>query len=153
MTGPDHFRPTLGVNVILLRDGREIHLDDIETAAQGQAILDEIDEAIDGIEIQVEGRRAEVDPFWLQRASTALKRKRRQRPRLQQRIGELRRAEKAAGTRDALGQVTSKVDAKRQAFIHAAYEMLGHETCVEVWAKAQEKQPGLFSDGVIEGAA
>ncbi|MCJ2032618.1 hypothetical protein MKK54_00035, partial [Methylobacterium sp. J-068] len=87
------------------------------------------------------------DPSWRTRAEIALKRKRRSRPVLQERIGVLRRAERsmALGSSQAAGY--SKIDAKRQAFVQAAYELLGHEACTEVWARAQQKQPALFADG------
>ncbi|MHC2089433.1 hypothetical protein [Methylobacterium sp. CM6244] len=136
-----------GVNTILLRDGSEIRLEDIQSSAQGRAILDEIDGAILAIEDQITLGFESDDPSWKTRAEIALKRKRRSRPVLQARIGELRRAEKALAIKDTHANATTKVDAKRQAFVHAAYELLGHETCVEVWALAQEKQPALFTEG------
>ncbi|GJE19542.1 hypothetical protein [Methylobacterium marchantiae] len=136
-----------GVNTILLRDGSEIRLEDIQSSEQGRAILDEIDGAILAIEDQIALGFQSDDPSWKVRAEIALKRKRRSRPALQARIGELRRAEKALAIKDTHANATSKVDAKRQAFVHAAYELLGHETCVEVWALAQEKQPALFTEG------
>lgn len=134
------------VTTILLRDGNEIQLDAIETSAQGQTILAEIDEAILAIEGQMAFGRQTDDPSWRTRAEIALKRKRRSRPLLQERIGALRRAERAVALGASQAQVLSKVDAKRQAFVHAAYELLGHEICTEVWARAQEKQPALFAD-------
>nr|USU31058.1 hypothetical protein NG677_17155 [Methylobacterium sp. OTU13CASTA1] len=135
-----------GVTTILLRDGTEIRVDAIETSAQGQAILAEIDGAILAIEDQIALGTGMDDPTWRTRAELALKRKRRSRPVLQERIGVLRRAEKAAALGASQAQSASKADAKRQAFVQAAYELLGHETCVEVWALAQEKQPLLFAD-------
>jgi len=138
--------PIRGVTTILLQDGSEIRVDAIETSAQGRAILDEIDGAILAIEDQIAHGIGSDDPSWRVRAEMALKRKRRSRPVLQERIGVLRRAEKAAALGVSQAKVATKVDAKRQAFIHAAYELLGHETCVEVWALAQEKQPLLFAD-------
>lgn len=139
--------PMCGVTTILLRDGSEITLDAITSSAQGQAILAEIDEAILAIEGQIAFGRQTDDPSWRTRAEIALKRKRRSRPVLQERIGVLRRAERAAALGASQAQVSSKVDAKRQAFVQAAYELLGHEACTEVWARAQEKQPALFADG------
>ena len=99
------------------------------------------------IEGQIAFGRQTDDPSWRTRAEIALKRKRRSRPVLQERIGVLRRAERAAALGASQAQVSSKVDAKRQAFVQAAYELLGHEACIEVWARAQEKQPALFADG------
>lgn len=139
--------PIRGVTTILLQDGSEITLDAIETSAQGQAILAEIDEAILAIEGQFAFGRETDDPSWRTRAEIALKRKRRSRPVLQERIGVLRRAERALALGASQAAVSSKVDAKRQAFVHAAYELLGHEACTEVWARAQQKQPALFADG------
>lgn len=148
MIAPSHLPtpPIRGVTTILLRDGTEIRVDAIETSAQGQAILAEIDGAILAIEDQIALGKETGDPSWRTRAEMALKRKRRSRPILQERIGVLRRAEKAAALGASQAEAASKVDAKRQAFVHAAYELLGHETCVEVWALAQEKQPLLFAD-------
>jgi hypothetical protein len=139
--------PFRGVTTILLQDGSEITLDAIETSAQGQAILAEIDEAILAIEGQFAFGRQTDDPSWRTRAEIALKRKRRSRPVLQERIGVLRRAERSMALGSSQAAVSSKVDAKRQAFVHAAYELLGHEACTEVWARAQQKQPALFADG------
>ncbi|GJD73124.1 hypothetical protein [Methylobacterium goesingense] len=139
--------PIRGVTTILLQDGSEITLDAIETSAHGQAILAEIDEAILAIEGQFAFGRETDDPSWRTRAEIALKRKRRSRPLLQERIGVLRRAERSLALGASQAAVSSKVDAKRQAFVHAAYELLGHEACTEVWARAQQKQPGLFADG------
>ncbi|KQO76455.1 hypothetical protein [Methylobacterium sp. Leaf88] len=133
------------VSTILRRDGSEIQLDAIQSSAEGQAILAEIDEAILAIEGQVAFGRETDDPSWRTRAEIALKRKRRSRPLLQERIGALRRAERAAALGASQAQVSSKVDAKRHAFVQAAYELLGHEACTEVWARAQEKQPALFA--------
>ena len=135
-----------GATTILRRDGSEITLDAITSSAQGQAILAEIDKAILAIEGQFAFGRQTDDPSWRTRAEIALKRKRRSRPVLQERIGILRRAERAAALGASQAQVSSKVDAKRQAFVQAAYELLGHEACTEVWARAQEKQPALFAD-------
>lgn len=148
MSAPSQLSTPLirGVTTILLRDGTEIHVDAIETSAQGQAILAEVDGAILSIEDQFARGIGTRDPEWRVRAEMALKRKRRSRPVLQERIGVLRRAEKAAALGASQAEAATKVDAKRQAFIHAAYELLGHETCVEVWARAQEKQPLLFAD-------
>lgn len=148
MNAPSQFPTPLirGVTTILLRDGTEIQLDAIETSAQGQSILAEIDEAILAIEGQFAFGRDTNDPSWRTRAEIALKRKRRSRPVLQERIGVLRRAEKAAALGASQAQASTKVDAKRQAFVQAAYELLGHETCIEVWALAREKQPLLFAD-------
>jgi hypothetical protein len=138
--------PVRCITTILLRDGSEIALDAIETSAQGQAILAEIDEAILAIEGQIAFGRQTDDPSWRTRAEIALKRKRRSRPVLQERIGALRRAERSLALGASQAAVSSKVDAKRQAFVHSAYELLGHEACTEVWAHAQQKQPGLFAD-------
>ncbi|MCJ2033793.1 hypothetical protein MKK54_06155, partial [Methylobacterium sp. J-068] len=87
--------PFRGVTTILLQDGSEITLDAIETSTQGQAILAEIDEAILAIEGQFAFGRQTDDPSWRTRAEIALKRKRRSRPVLQERIGVLRRAERS----------------------------------------------------------
>ncbi|MBB2963770.1 hypothetical protein [Methylobacterium sp. R2-1] len=87
-------RPIRGVNVVILSDGREVHIDDVTTAAEGQTILDDLDGAILGIEDQLAFDDGRNGPLWRKRAETALKKKRRQRPGLQRRIGDLRRAEK-----------------------------------------------------------
>ena len=74
----------------------------------------------------------------------ALKRKRRQRPRLQQKIGELRRAERQV--RPLPDATTSPKDGRRKAFINAAEMVLGKEACAEIWAKAREMQPAAFAE-------
>jgi hypothetical protein len=143
MSGTSTERPIRGVNVVVLSDGREVHLDDITTAAEGQAIIDDLDGAILGIEDQLAFDDGRKGPVWRKRAETALKKKRRQRPGLQQRIGELRRAEKRAAQ---LEPVTSRKDAKRKAFVDAAEELLTPEVFTEVWARAAERMPVAFAE-------
>ncbi|AYO83685.1 hypothetical protein [Methylobacterium brachiatum] len=137
-----------GINTVLLSDGREVHLDDIATAAEGQTILDDLDTAIDKIELQVTDARDGISqncPDWRRRAETALKRKRRQRPRLQQRISELRRSERAASVGAAAEAVPG--DVQRKAFVIAAADMLDHELVTEIWARAREIRPAAFVEG------
>ncbi|EHP78310.1 hypothetical protein [Methylorubrum extorquens] len=142
-------RPIRGVNVVILSDGREVHLDDITTAAEGQTVLDDLDGAILGIEDQLAFDDGRNGPIWRKRAEMALKKKRRQRPGLQQRIGELRRAERQDARPDP---ATSHKDAKRRAFLKAAEELLTAELVSEVWARAAERDPAAFA-GSTEGAA
>ncbi len=139
-------RPVIGVNVIVLRDGRTAHLEDIADAAEGQAILDDLDGAILGIEDQLAFDDGRNGPAWRKRAEIALKKKRRQRPALQQRIAELRRAERQAAAHPPAGPGPDRRDARRKAFIDAAEEMLPRETFVEVWARAAEREPRVFVD-------
>lgn len=138
--------PLRGVNVVLRRDGSEIHLDDIETAAQGQAILDEIDAAILAIEDQVDNDDGRNGQDWRSRANTALKKKRRIRPALQKRIADLRRSERQAA---ALAQPVKDIrvgpEARRTAFINAAEELLDAEVFTEIWARAAERNPAAFA--------
>ncbi|MGW5961035.1 hypothetical protein [Methylorubrum thiocyanatum] len=136
-------RPIRGVNVVILSDGREVHIDDITTVAEGQTILDDLDGAILGIEDQLAYDDGRNGPVWRKRAEMALKKKRRQRPGLQQRIGELRRAEKRATQPEP---VTSRTDAKRKAFVDAAEELLTPEAFTEVWARAAERMPMAFAE-------
>jgi hypothetical protein len=142
-------RDILGINVIRLRDGREFRIEDIETAEQGRLILAEVDASILGIEDQIDrvDLATQNGRDWKRRAERALKVKRRQRPTIQHRIGELARAERGTAGRLAHEDLLRKADSKRRAFIRSAYEVLGHETCVELWARAQEKEPALFADG------
>ena len=135
-------RPIRGVNVVILSDGREVHLDDITTVAEGQTILDDLDVAILCIEDQLAFDDGRNGPIWRKRAEMALKKKRRQRPGLQQRIGELRRAEKQSVRSDP---ATSHKDAKRKAFIDAAEELLSPEILTEVWTRAAERKPSAFT--------
>lgn len=139
--------PVRSINTILLSDGREIHLDDVATAAEGQTILDDVDEAIDGIERQLASGLAGSED-WRRRAEIALKKKRRSRPRLQQRIAELRRAERQAPPVPA-GAGPARRDAKRKAFIDAAEQMLDHDLVTEIWARAQEMRPEAFQGGEV----
>lgn len=141
-------RPIRGVNVVILSSGREIHLDDIATAAEGQMILDDIDGAILAIEDQLATDRGRSDPAWRKKAEMALKKKRRQRPGLQQRIGELRRTEKQISRPFS---ATSHKDAQRKAFIGAARQLLSPEVFTEVWARAAERDPTAFANA--EGGA
>ena len=137
-----------GINTVLMSDGREVHLDDIATAAEGQTILDDLDTAIISIEMQVDAARdgaSPNDPEWRRRADTALKRKRRIRPRLQQRIGQLRRAERFAEVQAAAKALPG--DVQRKAFVIAAADMLDRELVTEIWARAREIRPAAFAEG------
>ena len=139
-SGPD-------VSLIRLSDGREVHLDDIATAAEAKAILDDVEGSLLGIEETLtldDGRRG---PDWRKRAEIAQKRKRRQRPALQRLLSELRQAERRATCPDP---ATSRKDAKRRAFLRAAEELLPAETVTELWARAAERFPDAFEG---EGAA
>ncbi|KQO88233.1 hypothetical protein ASF33_21955 [Methylobacterium sp. Leaf92] len=135
-------RPIRGVNVVVLSNGQEVHLDDITTAAEGQTILDDLDGSILAIEDQITFDDGRGGPVWRKRAEMALKKKRRQRPGLQQRIGELRRAERQSARPDP---ATSHKDAKRRAFLKAAEELLTAELVSEVWARAAERDPAAFA--------
>ncbi|MEH3118873.1 MAG: hypothetical protein PGN25_15110 [Methylorubrum populi] len=145
-------RPIRSVNVVVLRDGREVHLDDIATAADGQAILDDLDGAILSIEDQIGFDDGSKGTVWRKRADMALRRKRRQRPALQRRIGDLRRAERQAAAHPPPGPGPERRDARRKAFIDAAEEMPPHETFVELWAHAAEREPTVFADAAGGGA-
>ena len=139
-------RPIRGVNVVILSDGREVHIDDITTVAEGQTILDDLDGAILGIEDQLAYDDGRNGPVWRKRAEMALKKKRRQRPGLQQRIGELRRAERQ--TVLPAGPGPERRDARRRAFVNAAEELLTPEVFTEVWTRAAEREPAAFAKGV-----
>lgn len=123
----------------------EVHFDNIATTAEGQAILDEVDGAILGIENQFAFDDGRNGPVWCKRAESALK-KRRQRPGLQQRIGGLRRAERQATAQPPIGLGPDRRDARRKTFIDAAEELIGPEVFTEVCARAAERGAGLFED-------
>lgn len=146
MSGSFAERQIRGVNLVVLSDGREIHLDDIATAAQGQTVIDDLDGAILGIEDQLAYDDGRNGPVWRKRAEMALKKKRRQRPGLQQRIGELRRAERQ--TVLPAGPGPERRDARRRAFVNAAEELLTPEVFTEVWTRAAEREPAAFAKGV-----
>lgn len=139
------------VNVVEIQNGRRIALADITSAAQGRAIMDELDADIINVEDQISSCTIPaVHSEWRRRAERALRIKKRIRNTLQERIGALRRAEKAAA--DAAERVAAygvkavQVDAKRKAFVHAAYQMIGHEACTEIWARAAEMKPEVFAE-------
>lgn len=131
----------LGPHVAIAADGARICIGDIATVAEGRRILDELDIGIIETEDQLHeagaGRRPSTSA-WRRSAEVALKWKRLMRPRLQERIAELKRAEKTAVSAAA-------IDAKRGAFLAAAVELLGHETCTEIWARAAEINPAAFA--------
>ncbi|NEU13557.1 hypothetical protein G3T14_15665 [Methylobacterium sp. BTF04] len=144
-----HLRDAFTINVIRFRDGTEISIDDIKTAEQGRQILAGVDASILAIEDQIDHAdlSTEHGREWKKRAERALKVKRRSRPNLQARIGELARAERGTAGRLAHEAALREADGKRRSFVHAAYQMLGHETCTEIWARAAELQPAAFPDG------
>lgn len=86
------------MSFIVLRDGQQVEIADIATVAAGNDALACLDESIIAIEEQIERAAAEGDTGsdWLIKARTALKHRRRSRAPLQERIGHLRRSEKAA---------------------------------------------------------
>ncbi|WP_246690211.1 hypothetical protein [Methylorubrum populi] len=135
---------------MILSDGREVHLDDISSAAEGQTIIDDLDGAILGIEDQLAYDDGRNGPVWRKRAEMALKKKRRQRPALQQRIGELRRAERLAAAHPPAGPGPSRRDIRRKAFVNAAEQLLSPEVFTEVWARAAEMEPVAFAGGEID---
>lgn len=136
-----------GINIVVLGDGREIHIDDIATADEGQGILDEIDAALLLIEDQLDNVHPRQTPEWRRRAETAHKKKRRIRPALQRRIAELRRAERQAVSGAGDEKASSAKDAQRKAFVAAAIQMLDHELVTEIWQRASELKPAAFADG------
>lgn len=146
-------RDFVGINVIRFRDGRQIRIEDIETAELGRIILREVDATILAIEDQIDhiDLSTHIGREWKKRAERALKVKRRSRPNIQARIGELARVEKAAEAASVRGAKAVQVDGKRRAFVSAAYELLGHEVCTEVWARAAEMTPDAFPDGSGDG--
>ena len=138
-----------GINTLVRPDGQEIHLDDIATAAQGQILLDELDGALIAIEAQIAGFDAGTDTRdadWPRRVGIVFRCKRRIRPRLQQRIGELRKAERQA--QPPPDKASSAKDGQRRAFVLAAEAMLDRELLTEVWARAQEMRPQAFGKAV-----
>lgn len=146
-------RGYVAVNIIRFRDGTEIRIDDIATPEQGRIILDDVDASILAIEDQIEHMdlSTQNDVDWKRRAERALKVKRRSRPRLQAHIGLLMREEKARQHKDTMAQGSVVVDAKRKMFVRAAYDMLGHEACTEVWVRAAEMAPDVFPNGAEDG--
>lgn len=134
-------RSVRDVNLVFLSNGETISIGDIATASAGQAILDDLDGAILKIEDDLANSG---DSGWRARAEMALKKKRRQRPTLQQRIGELRRAERQAGAQLLPAPGPERRDARRKAFINAAKELLSPEVFTEVWARAEEQDPAAF---------
>lgn len=146
MSTPPTERPIRGVNVVVLSNGGEVHLDNIVTATEGQTILDDLDGAILGIEDQLAFDDGRNGPVWRKRAEMALKKKRRQRPGLQQRIGELRRSERQAASVSPAGLGPERREARRRAFVNAAEELLSPEVFTEVWTRAAEREPAAFAD-------
>lgn len=142
---PFNGRSVRDVNLVFLSSGETISIGDIATAAEGQAILDDLDGAILRIEDDLACDRQHPNPEWRERAEMALKKKRRQRPALQQRIGDLRRAEREAA-RPTAGPGPNRRDTRRKAFINAAEQLLSPEVFTEVWARAAELEPAAFAD-------
>lgn len=142
-----------GVNAVRRSDGSLVRLDDIATAEEGRALLEEVDAGILAIEEQIENwTEQRHDPDWPRRAKTALKRKRRIRPALQQRIAELRRSEKLPATPTLrVGPKAELIERRRVAFINAAEAVLDRELFVEIWARAAEDMPEVFEG--VEGKA
>jgi hypothetical protein len=135
---------------IVQRNGIDIKLSDIKSAIEGDAILDELDQAIVSIEQQIaDGARTVCNGGWLIKARTALRYKKLARPKLQARIAELRRQEKAQAAGDLRQYQQSRDNMKRRTFILAAKESLNADSFDQLWAKAREILPDAFTeDGV-----
>lgn len=136
-------RSVRDVNLVFLSNGETISIGDIVTSAEGQAILDDLDGAILKIEDDLANSG---DAEWRARAEMALKKKRRQRPALQQRIGDLRRSERQAAVHPPAGLGPNRRDIRRKAFINAAEQLLTPEVFTEVWARAAELEPVAFAE-------
>lgn len=151
MSTPGLARARRDINFVFLKDGSSVHLDDIATVEQGQAVLDDLDCAIVTIRAQIEAGEAESRPWhWRKSAKLALNKKQSIRPRLQQRIAELRRAERQEAHRRTIADGVVKPPGKKstrvKAFVAAAHELLPAETVVEIWARAAEREPEAFAD-------
>jgi len=134
---------------IVQRKGIDIKLSDITSATDGEAILDELDGAIVSIEQQIaDGVRNGCNGNWLIKARTALRYKKLARPKLQARIAELRRQEKAQVVAEARQFQQSRDNMKRRAFILAAKETLDAGAFDRIWAKAREILPDAFTEDV-----
>lgn len=128
------------MTTLTFRDGSTMLISDIDTVAAGEAALDELDRAIINIEEHVErgNRDRGTDQDWLIRAKTALKHRRRSRPILQERIAQLRRAEK-----DAARQAHDAKDADQRktwldAFMKATRDELPGERFMSLCRRADE---------------
>ncbi|WP_238226572.1 hypothetical protein [Methylorubrum aminovorans] len=134
------------MNLVFLSSGETVSIGDITTAAEGQAILDDLDGAILRIEDDLACDCQDPNPEWRERAEMALKKKRRQRPALQQRIGDLRRSERQAAVHPPAGLGPNRRDIRRKAFINAAEQLLTPEVFTEVRARAAELEPVAFAE-------
>ena len=118
---------------------------------RGLSFLDELDASLIAIEMQITAFHAGADvrdSDWLRRVNFIVMCKRRLRPRLQQRISVLRKAERAA--QPVFDQPNSPKDGQRRAFLLAAEAILDRELLTEVWARAQEMRPQAFGEsGVV----
>lgn len=133
------------------RDGSEVTLAEIRTAAEGEALLEELDQAIIAIEEQIERAKSrKTDRDWLIRTKTAARHRRIMRPKLQERIADLRRTERAAEKAAAIevekAENARRTDGRRRAFILAAKDTL--EPCVfdQIWKRARVISPDAFDD-------
>ncbi|MFE1601578.1 hypothetical protein [Methylobacterium sp. ID0610] len=153
-TGAAPDRGIPGTGILFANDRTSVHVDDVATVEQGRALLDRLDGEILSIEGQLSAAqlRGDADPAWRRRAELALKHKRRIRPRLQERIGALRRAEQEARAEANRVADRAQINGQRRAFMVAARELLGHEIMTEIWARAAEIRPDAFPDGAAESA-
>lgn len=140
-----------GLHAVQLADGTRIELAQLTNVEDGRRLLDDLDAEIVSIEDQLREAGAGRRPStwaWRRSADLALRYKKLMRPRLQERIAELKHAEKVTAATAAARTYAALINAKRDAFVKAAYELLGHEACTEVWARAAELAPTAFSDGI-----
>lgn len=131
------------VSSILLSRGRQVRLAEIQTVEFGMEVLADLSAAILGIEAKIEAAdRADPNtPAMVRRAAKALKIKRRQRPLVEYRLGEIRRAERAARAAANPPLIEQLSDKRQRAFVDAAREALGERAFQEIWAKARELRP------------
>lgn len=132
-----------GVNVLIIDRETKVNVGEIATVEEARSILDRLDAAILQTRTALDqpGRTA----AWQRQARYSLRAKCLARPRVTARIQELQQLAKAARAVGGLTPEMARMDARRQAFVDAAYAQLGRDVCEQIWARARSECPAVFA--------
>jgi len=132
---------------IQLADGEEIEIDDLADYDQARRLLDQLDREIITIEAQIcDGPRPGQAADWLARAKSALRHRKVLRPKLQERIADLKKEKAKAAHAVAEVASQSRRSDKRHAFMKAAVDVLPRGEFNAIMRRAKEMFPAAFSD-------
>lgn len=127
-------------------DGSQVDIHDIDDIDQARLLLDELDGEILSLKMQLAGGFKGKAPDWRVKAEGALRARGFLRPRMQQHIADLRRAERGREEVARQAAFSRGTDAKRAAFVKAAKDCLSVDKFREIWSRAEAIDPSAFKE-------